>query len=433
MQFYKNRLYRKLISVKNHLQKIKELDYFSIVSLKAINSYTVYLNLLIQKFDEIDPSIILKIYSDLHFNISPSIRFLQRSTTDNIPWSMVSCLDELLNEHLGEKYLLLFRPQWNFNYSVLIYCLIETLKEKAKKIFPFDEELINKSFSDEKIHVFSFPYLEKTNVLLHSVIGHEIGHFYHAKWFDKNNTKIKINSILSKLIAYYSDKNEKDLIKPIESAKHGIEIIKGMCREMFSDIIGYYIFGPSMLFSLFYISIFEEKLDLPSKINNYYPTIKYRIRVLYEKFYKKEQKIKNIKNTNLSEIITFINDKIEDYLYDKKDLKFIYKYEKEIKYFEELKEDFNKEITGIQKKFTIEEDKIFYLYDNLNNGFPINEYKNKPVDIYEILYVGWLKYFDYIESTHTENYVHNYQTIMRLLLKSLNSSYIHKKYLEKIK
>ena len=49
----------------------------------------------------------------------------------------------------------------------------------------------------------------------------------------------------------------------------------------------------------------------------------------------------------------------------------------------------------------------------------------------QIIFAGWIYYKKINEDYLGEEYVLNYQILMRILLKSLHSSYIHKKYNEK--
>ena len=300
---------------------------------------------------------------------------------------------------------------------------------------PLLSEKIIPRFSNEDIHVFSFPYMEKTNVLLHSVTGHEIGHFYHAEWKGQENIEKKFSNIYDELLKWYQE-NESDLIKPVERAQHGLNIITGMCREIYSDIIGYYIFGPAMLYSLFYISIFEKKILDPSKENNYYPSIKYRIRFLYDKFYRSENIFTGPKeNADNNKIIDSIQKELKQYLHSQEDVSVMKKYEKEKEVFETLTNNFLSFISKPSENFvslenfTIESEKTKYLLNSLRNGLPINEYNSKPNEMNEILFVGWLKFFENMLEFHTDEYTTEYQKLMRLLLISLNSSYIQRKYM----
>jgi hypothetical protein len=125
-------------------------------------------------------------------------------------------------------------------------------------------------FSDDKIHIFSFPFLEKNNVLLNSVLGHEIGHFYHKSWErDIYTEKEKnYNNILKQ---YYDDCYKDDLFKAYENTEEGLKILGGFYREVIPDFYGYHLFGPSIIFSLFDISAFETRSILPTASNRYYP------------------------------------------------------------------------------------------------------------------------------------------------------------------
>jgi hypothetical protein len=71
------------------------------------------------------------------------------------------------------------------------------------------------------------------------------------------------------------------------------------------------------------------------------------------------------------------------------------------------------------------------LFENLKENLPINELNDLPVDIMQIIFTGWIYYKKINEDYSGDEYVFNYQILMRILLKSLHSSFINKKYIEK--
>ena len=277
----KNQLFRNLKTIKKHLNDIQTYEYFNEASHIAIDFYQKAVNFLGDDFDEIEESLYQNLFIYLNSHFIPSLRYIQRSSTTNIPWSLIPSLNIILKKEFGEDYYLLFRPQWSFNFSVMTTNILDNLKGFLNIILPSRESEISDLFTSQKIHIFSFPYIEKNNVLIHSAIGHEIGHFYHSIWSQSDVARRLLENAKTKLTKYYRRRYPEDLMEPYIKTDEGILILKGMYREILSDICGYMIFGPSVIYALYYISSFEINPKLPKK-PNYYPVMKYRIRILIE-------------------------------------------------------------------------------------------------------------------------------------------------------
>jgi hypothetical protein len=341
----------------------------------------------------------------------------------------------MLKKELGKEYLLLFRPQWQFNFSVFTDDLVFYLKKILLIFFPADETEINKKFSDKKIHIFSFPFLEKTNVLLNSIIGHEIGHFYHKRWEENGYQKTR-DEHNKKLKEYYEGITPDDFFIAYDNTEKGLKILSGMYREIISDIYGYFLFGPSIIFSLYDFSTFETNLTLPSEKNDYYPMTKYRIRILMKYLLERDRGITEILSTG-KEFSGYLKrhiDRINQYLSTEDDLR-LFSAERsfEKKLFESsldsIIDDIKKSISGEYLDYG----DIDRLFGKLEKGIPINELDSVPIDITKILFTGWIYFIKINEKYEDDEYVLNYRILMRLLLKSLHSSYVHKKYLNESK
>jgi hypothetical protein len=431
----KNKLYRKIVGLHDFISELEGDDYYNAASNKALKNYGKAIGYLKERFNELEETNYRSLYVSININVIPRLRFIQRAKTRNIPWSLISNLDELLKNEIGDNCFLLLRPQWNFNYSVFTEDVNTYLKKMLEVFYPEDEDNINNLFSDEKIHIFSFPFLEKNNVILNSVIGHEIGHFYHKKWEEETYEKkeVEYNTILK---AYYESHFKGDLITPYNATKEGLAILKGLYREVIPDIFGYFLFGPSLIFALFYdFSTFEAMQKLPSQQNDYYPMMKYRIRILVKYLLKNDTGLKKLLDDNKPEVSAFLKKmigKIEIYLQDENDLS-LWSNErgKEISLFESSLDEI---ILNIKNNFSreyLKYENIGKLYDCLERNIPINELDNIPVDIMEIILAGWVYFVKINETYEGDDYVLNYQILMRLLLKSLHSSFVHKDYIGK--
>jgi hypothetical protein len=429
----KNTLYRKLVGLYDFIVDLEGNDYFNNASNVALNNFRIAVEYLVKNFRNLDEVHYPQLNITASMNIIPRIRFIQRAKTKNIPWSLIANLDELLKNEFGDKCFLLYRPQWNFNYSVITEDINSYLKNILTSFYPEDEDNIEKLFSDDKIHIFSFPFLEKNNVLLNSVLGHEIGHFYHKSW-ERDIYKEKEKEYNHILKQYYDNLYKDELFKAYENTEEGLKILGGFYREVIPDFYGYHLFGPSIIFSLFDISAFETKPILPTESNRYYPMIKYRIRLLVKHFLEKDRGLDKLLSEK-SDCSYFLNKKIDTikkYLETNDDEQLLLaNRKKELELFGSSLDEIIKNMANKIKGVYVRYENINRLFELLKKNIPINELDGKPVDIMEIIFGGWI-YFEKIndESRQEENYVLEYQILMRLLLKSLHSSYIHKLYLK---
>jgi hypothetical protein len=426
----RNKLYRKLIGISDYIDKLYYQDYFNNASEIAISSYKIFIKYLIEHFDLIEVSFYNKLYRYIILNYIPDLRYVQRANTSNIPWSLVPNLDEILKNELGNDCMLLFRPQWKFNYSVHMNDLIQDLINLLCLIYPTQIDEITSLFQTKRIHIFSFPLLEKTNVLLNSIIGHEIGHFCHREWVKSDYAKSKFEEFNTKLAEYYRAEYPKELLKPYEMTTEGIKIIEGMYREIIPDIYGYKIFGPSVMFALYEIAFPEEEMVIPSKINQYYPLTKYRIRFLYTHLFKKDKEINKLlsKDDKCIIILKEYIEQIEKYLAIKDDVTILSTIFTETSLFESTSDDIISYVNNHISKKYFDTNNTIELYNKLIKQLPINELDETRNDISQIIFVGWIRYFELNTLHNEEEYVIQYQILMKLLLKSLYSSYVQSIY-----
>ena len=114
------------------------------------------------------------------------LRFVDRATTRQTPWSLIRPLEKV-GESIHSGCCFVIRPQWSYNYSigelVPIYrtsfstWLPKDLLEEALKLSP--------DASVKRLYIMGFPYVERLNVLMHTLFGHEIGHPIEKEYFPK--------------------------------------------------------------------------------------------------------------------------------------------------------------------------------------------------------------------------------------------------------
>jgi len=419
---------RTLANIENYINKLESNEYYSDNYKIYLGIHKKFINCLIRNLDKIPTFLYQELLKHLNYEFIPILRYIQRSQTKDIPWSLIPNIEKIINDLLGNNFIILLRPQWHWNYSVIV----QDRSSYLKNIVLFFTKNKNLLKIKEKTHVISFPILEKTNFLSHTIFGHEIGHFfqqiYFTKYLTKNWRKEQINKLLKSL------KEEQEIERPYK-VEEIMNIYQGMVREILPDIIGYFLFGPSMLFVLYYFSYWHDDTCEPNNENNYYPPLKYRIRILEELF---ENDLKE--NNKSNKIFSKFNEEIKSYLSHENDLvllrsNIIFKYAFDMFENEENKSNIINFCKNILKSriYNFDAEKIEKLIeDRIKNTIPPNEYKMKPVELGDIFLSGWIYYYDLLKEKETlkkDEYIKLHVRLDRLLLKASNSTYIHSYYI----
>ena len=259
-KFLEYELSRTLCSLERLLEKLEANEYYSDHSKTFLFILKNFTQTLRNHFSNVPPSMHRLLLSLLNFHLIPLVRYVQRSETKEIHWSLIPSLEQIIKKSLGDSYIVVIRPQWHWNYSVLTSDISIFLRNIVKN-FLGDEDLLP---IDKKIHVISFPLLEKTNFLLHTILGHEIGHFYQEDYFTKkldDDWKVKTTNELITKLSESEHISDFDKNQPpqqlISQAKEILEIYKGMVREILPDLIGYILLGPSIVFALYNFSLWN--------------------------------------------------------------------------------------------------------------------------------------------------------------------------------
>ena len=407
--------------------------------------------ILRNRYGKDPPKIILdiRLIDDFVQELGAHLRYVDGAVTTKLPWSLPRPLEKLTEEFLPQTTLML-RPQWKYNYSINAIDLGEYYKYQLQNIL--SENKIKKVFSDfpAGFHIISFPSIEKTNVVLHCDLGHEIGHLIVKKFMDfeykKSAYLIELRGKISKRV-----KKEPDLLPLEEGAeitrqlKIAVDIRRRGLEEILSDIFAMRLLGPAALFALFEIAI-GDKLDLAPKPSSYYPPWRTRLRhslgtleeaKLLPTFDKLpvEDPTKNVAQ-RIKVIENIVNDKSdqkaikEDWLtklaYDSVD--------EAIPHFREfLRENYN-------NKFITHCDLYEQVYDlldrlrkritpNATNSFPNEE----PAKFQSILNAAWFYRISDLTDLFPDNklnkhYEEDFRTLNLLTLKAIEFSYIQELY-----
>jgi hypothetical protein len=418
-------------------EKLESQEYYSANSKKFIETLKEFTRVLQENFDLIPPQNHADMLTILNHKVIPLVRYVQRSETKEVPWSIIPNFEEIIKKSLGDNYIIIIRPQWHWNYAVLMTSVTTFLKAIIEKYLG-DPALLQ---LNDRIHVISFPILEKTNFLLHTVFAHELGHFYQQKYFDHNLhdqwRRDTLNRLIGVLVSkkQYPQRNDPQILIDAEEV---IAIYSGMVREILPDIIGYRLLGHSMALALYHFQHWNNDLEFPRGRTNFYPPLKFRVRTLFSSFVDDEiRKLPPGDTVFLSTLHQFQED-VTAYLADERDLNLL---ESNILSAEALSM-FRADLPGIISFCEGETDTVAYVFDpieiqtlidRISDTIPPNELNRKPAKLGDIFLSGWAYYYHLLVSDkefyeNKDDYDTRFRWLSRLLLKAANLTYVHSYY-----
>jgi dCTP deaminase len=227
------------------------------------------------------------------------IRYVESARTDRLPWQIIPSFENLV-EHLRPGAQVMLRPMWHYNYATIVSNLRDVYLSdlQAYEFYLPDIDVESRVLTPlgSAFHIVSFPALERDNILLHSLIGHEIGHLIAKSLVeaDASDFLAKARSEIEKATDDELKQNRltgdeigslwSGRIRAQQIAENSELCLRFWSRgleEILSDIVGAVLFGPAALFSTLEIAI-QIGFDLPpSKRNNYYPPWRTRIREVF--------------------------------------------------------------------------------------------------------------------------------------------------------
>lgn len=404
-------------------------------------------------------------------SLGANLRCAENARTQIVPWSVVKPIEKFIRDLLPEITVML-TSEWEYNYSIAA----TDLSSKYRDDLDMYQDLLPAISLEEKVfqdfkqpfHMISFPSLERKNILLHCLIGHEIGHLISKTYINKDriarfedsirdivNNIVKSKYIFAEQIPLFIQnqiKKETDL--EIKRASFAWQV--GLA-EILSDIVGTLLFGPAMLFSAFEIAIQYNIDQKPHHKNSFYPPWRLRLREILrtidtpdQKFFPltksnfESEKMKTINSVNqrfeLIKKITHENEKKE--FQDDQILKTVYK---EIdKNVSEAKEIFYKHLEYKVIKPSALYKKLPHLIDRINNKIPPNAYEDsisnrEPATIVEIINAVWfhkISWEDKIfhdDGSFNKDICKDRDRMNRLTLKAIEYADVEKEFMKQTK
>jgi len=156
------------------------------------------------------------------------LEYISHANSHDVPAAIVIPIEALIRRHVPQSTIIV-RFTWDFNYY---FQDIAGFLRETPKYLPSLAKSVQSL--PEFLPVFSFPITAKEDTLLHTVFGHEIGHFIGRVNKIQDKVPILINpALLSKIDPPY----HAQILKTIQS----------WYSELIADLVGIRLFGPACL------------------------------------------------------------------------------------------------------------------------------------------------------------------------------------------
>lgn len=397
--------------------------------------------------------IMLRKFKTLIQDLSTDLQYIESSKMSKVPSGLSAPLQKI-SQNIESNVEILLLQQWKYNYSINKKNRILRYQEVSDMLSPYvSTELTDKinPFLDNPIYSIYFPSLEKNNILLYSVLGHEIGHLVADKKYEEFRQKFfETNNTGNELFLLYKNYS-KELTRP--KFHRYIDIIaKRLYDELLSDVVGAIIFGPAMLFSMYEFSQQFEIDSIPQEKNQFYPSWKTRLRIIYNSIIKFIPSFHSYSTQVEGHLYFDINiknklERIEDIVNEKSD-------ETKIKDYDELtfriysqviyvieNHLLTKLLAELDRTSLNEKDffsRIHKLSKRLENGIPPNTTNDLDINscakLYEIINAAWKSRLSWEPKIFDENgnfdekYVLERKKLNQLTLKAIEYANLTKEY-----
>lgn len=183
--------------------------------------------------------------------------WISGAPTQKVPWSLIPSVERLAKEIIPD-YATIVYCQNLYNYSILGFYKIS---EELKKL--------------NKYRFISLPRLHRINILMHTMIGHELFHPLCEEFTLRHEKNVATNIIANsakKFPKMRLDQINKMLLQAWRRALH----------ELMCDMASAELFGPAALLAMRAFASFSVLDEMPGYHNNFYPPWQYRFEVVWQ-------------------------------------------------------------------------------------------------------------------------------------------------------
>jgi dCTP deaminase len=225
--------------------------------------------------------------------LAQQLRYAEGAKIEKLPWSIVPSFDDLVSRFLPDVQIML-RAMWRYNYSFQLTnqrtFYLSLLSEYPDYLPGVDLEKDVLKEMKRPFHIVSFPSLEQKHILLHSLLGHEVGHLLVDAYLTEEREQTFIGRVMQEVVEYTDSsiaqmgpvEEEFKTVIRAQVLGRNVRLAKAYWRraleEVLSDLVGALLFGPAALFSTLEMAM-QGGYDVPPKEENeFYPPWRLRLR-----------------------------------------------------------------------------------------------------------------------------------------------------------
>ena len=281
--YLKRRAQTLIIGLQDRLDEIYAADFPTDSPKLVIDILYKVLSKLSLEITNSTDSDYLSLACQLAQSFSQYLEFLDNPNTEQTPRGLVYILEDLLSS-LNPDARLLAWPQAEYNYSIVD--IIPILKSSVTHAF--SKRVCDEIFREcpSSLNLISFPRIERDNILVHSVFGHELGHTIADSFLNDyelgNDFRDGLKAAADVVELEYKTELAKLSGVELTNAKHRyiatlIKLHRRGIQELLSDYVAALIFGPSALFASYDVLQPDGFDHIPAE-PSYYPPSRMRLR-----------------------------------------------------------------------------------------------------------------------------------------------------------
>ncbi len=213
-------------------------------------------------------------------------KYLSTASYPSIPWTLISHVENLIKAIVVDAKVVLC-ADWEFNYTVWrVSDVYQKMFEPRKPLFTDSVFAV----PPPSWNIVTLPAVDRSNILLHVILGHEVGHEIARRFLDHENEpqiQGEVNNLVGNGKWYDPDINSRGGLYAIRVKQQLFDRILDLrsngLRELISDIVGFYIFGPSFVLGLREFCL-DDVLDALPEGPDYHPPWRYRLRLVFRTY-----------------------------------------------------------------------------------------------------------------------------------------------------
>lgn len=272
-------------SLRSRFDELNSRDFPNSAPNEVIALIKQALTAIGRQVDTADGRVLPLIFSLLN-SYQEVLTFLDNAHTEQTPRGLVRILRDLLNRvSAGSRFVA--SPQSAYNYGIVD--VQPFLVAPLSNLLPMADLQALPSISSSRIHLILFPRVERDNILVHAVFGHEVGHIIATEFLTWEETQPQFQQSFQKVIEKVSKAHPvSPSTDPLAVLRHRVELSnrvaqvrKRAMEELISDYVGAVLFGPSALLASFEIFMLNP-IDLPPVGAELYPPSRFRLRFILD-------------------------------------------------------------------------------------------------------------------------------------------------------